>query len=207
MPETKAISLDLVKKLRDMTGAGMMDCRTALEDAAGDVDGAVLLLRERGIAKAARRASRETSNGAVDAYLHRTSEDYPAQIGALVELNCETDFVAKGDDFRRLARELAMHVAASNPRWVAREEVPPATVEEERELYQRRAEQDGRPARAVPRIVEGQLEAFFKENCLLEQPFFRDPKTQVRDVIAETGARVQENITVRRFSRFSIKEA
>lgn len=207
MPETKASSLDQVKKLRDMTGAGMMDCRRALEDASGDVDQAVLLLRERGIANAARRAGRETSNGVVEAYLHRTSEDYPPQIGAMVELNCESDFVAKGTDFRRLARELAMHVAAANPRWVTREDVPQETVEQKRDLYRRRAEQESKPQQAVPRIVEGQLEAFYEEACLLEQPFFRDPTTRVRDVIAETGSRVQENITVRRFTRFSIKEA
>jgi elongation factor Ts len=190
-----------------MTGAGMMDCRTALEDAKGDLDQAVRLLRERGIAKAAKRADRQTSNGVVDAYLHRTSEDYPPQIGAMVELNCESDFVAKGDDFRALARDLAIHIAAMNPRWISREDVPAELIEQERELHQRKAEQDGKPAQAIPRIVEGQIEAFYKDSCLLDQLWVRDPSTKIKDLIAERGAKLQENITVRRFSRFSIKEA
>jgi elongation factor Ts len=202
-----AIALDQVKRLRDMTGAGMMDCRTALEDAKGDLDQAVRLLRERGIAKAAKRADRQTSNGVVEAYLHRTSEDYPPQIGAMVELNCESDFVAKGDDFRALARDLAIHIAAANPRWISREDVPAELIEQERELHQRKAEQDGKPAQAVPRIVEGQIEAFYKDNCLLDQLWVRDQSTKIKDLIAERGAKLQENITVRRFSRFSIKEA
>ena len=200
------VELDLVRRLRDMTGAGMMDCRKALEESQGDLDRAVALLRERGLAKAARRAGRETTNGIVEAYLHRTSEDYPPQVGAMVELNCETDFVAKGEDFRRLARELAMQIAASAPRYVSREDVPAEVVEEERSLYQRRAEQDGKPAQAIPRIVEGQLEAFYKEVCLLEQPFVRDAKVPVKELVGEAIAKLQENITVRRFCRFSIKE-
>jgi elongation factor Ts len=200
------ISLELVKQLRDMTGGGMMDCKKALEEAGGVLDKAVVLLRERGIAKAARRVGRETSNGVVEAYLHRTSEDYPPQVGALVEVDCESDFVAKGDDFRKLARELAMHVAASAPRWVSSEDVPAEVVEEERGLYQRRAEQDGRPGPAIPKIVEGQLRKFFEDNCLLEQPYVREPKMPVKDLVAAAVAKLQENITVRRFSRFSVKE-
>ncbi|MBO0682253.1 MAG: elongation factor Ts [Candidatus Dormibacteraeota bacterium] len=199
--------MDLVKTLRDMTGGGMMDCKNALEEAGGDLDKAVVLLRERGIAKAAKRVGRETSNGLVEAYLHRTSEDYPPQVGALVEIDCETDFVAKGEDFRKLARELAMHVAAANPRWVSPEDVPAEVVEEERALYQRKAEQDGRPAPAIAKIVDGQLKKFFEDNCLLEQPYIRDPKTQVRELVAEAVSKLQENITVRRFIRFSVKEA
>jgi elongation factor Ts len=197
--------MELVKQLRDMTGAGMMDCKKALEETSGDLEKAVTSLREKGIAKAAKRAGRETGNGVVEAYLHRTG-DYPPQVGAMIELNCESDFVAKGQDFRNLARELAMHVAAAAPRWISREEVPAEVVQQERELYQRRAEQDGKPAQAVPKIVEGQLESFFKETCLLDQAYVRDPKTQVRDLIAENISKLQENITVRRFSRFSIKE-
>jgi elongation factor Ts len=204
--ETSAISLTDVKKLRDMTGGGMMDCRKALEDSSGDLDKAVTLLRERGIAKAAKRADRQTSNGVVEAYLHRTG-DYPPQIGAMVELNCESDFVAKGDDFRALARDLSLHIAASAPRWISREEVPAELLDEERQIHRRKAEQDGRPAQIIARIVDGQIETFFKENCLLEQAYVRDPAVRIRDLIAQTGARVQENITVRRFSRFSIKEA
>jgi elongation factor Ts len=201
------ISLELVKQLRDMTGGGMMDCRKALEEAGGDLKKAVVLLRERGIAKAAGRAGRQTSNGVVEAYLHRTSEDYPPQVGALVEVDCESDFVAKGEDFRKLARELAMHVAAAAPRWISSEDVPPEVLEEERGLYQRRAEQDGKPAPAIARIVEGQLKKFFEDNCLLDQPYVRDPKMPVKDLVAESIAKLQENITVRRFSRFSVKEA
>ena len=200
------ISLDLVKQLRDMTGGGMMDCKKALEEAGGDLDKAVVLLRERGIAKASRRLGRETSNGVVEAYLHRTSEDYPPQVGALVEVDCESDFVAKGEDFRKLARELALHVAASAPRWISSEDVPPEVVEEERGLYQRKAEQDGRPESAIPKIVEGQLKKFFEDNCLLEQPYVREPKMPVKDLVAQAVAKLQENITVRRFSRFSVKE-
>ncbi len=197
--------MEQVKKLRDMTGAGMMDCKRALEETAGDLDKAIAYLREHGIAKAAKRAGRETSNGVVEAYMHRTG-DYPPQVGAMIELNCESDFVAKGDDFRALARELAMHIAASAPRWVSREDVPPDVVAAEREIYTNKAEQDGKPAQAIGKIVEGQIEAFFKDNCLLDQPYVREPKTPVRDLIAHTVSKLQENITVRRFSRFSIKE-
>jgi elongation factor Ts len=200
------IAVESIRRLRDMTGAGMMDCRKALEEAEGDVDRAVTILRERGLSKAAKRAGRETNNGVVEAYLHRTSDDYPPQVGAMVEVNCETDFVAKGDDFRRLARELAIQIAASGPRYVSREDVPTEVVEEERSLYRRRAEQDGKPAQAIDRIVDGQLEAFFKEACLMEQPYVRDPKTPVSEVVGEAIAKLQENITVRRFSRFSIRE-
>jgi len=200
------ISLERVKQLRDMTGAGMMDCKKALEDAQGDLDKAVAVLRERGIAKAAKRADRATSNGVVEAYLHWTSDDYPPQIGALVELNCESDFVAKGADFRALARELAMQVAAAAPRWVSRGEVPADVIEHERALFARKAEQDGKPAQALTKIVEGQLEAFYKDNCLLDQPYMRDPATPVKELVASAVAKLQENITVRRVQRFSIKE-
>jgi elongation factor Ts len=206
MPETRAVSLDDVKKLRDMTGGGMMDCRRALEDSGGDLDRAVALLRERGIAKAARRADRQTSNGVVESYLHRTG-DYPPQIGAMVELNCESDFVAKGEDFRALARELCLHIAAAAPRWISRDEVPAEVLDEERQIHRRKAEQEGKPAQIVDRIVEGQIETFLKETCLLDQAFVRDPSVRVATLIAQTGSRVQENITVRRFCRFSIKEA
>jgi elongation factor Ts len=201
------IAVDKMRRLREMTGAGMMDVRKALEEAGGDVDKAVTVLRERGLAKAARRASRETSNGVVEAYLHRTTEDYPPQVGAMVEVNCETDFVAKGDDFRKLARELAIQIAASAPRYVSREDVPAEVVEEERSLYRRRAEQDGKPPRAIDNIVDGQLEAFLKEVCLLEQPYVRDPRIPIKDLVGEAIAKLQENITVRRFSRFSVRES
>jgi elongation factor Ts len=205
MPTT--ITTSLIKQLRDMTGAGMMDCKAALEATEGDLDKAVLYLREKGIAKAGKRAGRATEAGVVEAYLHRTGEDFPPQVGALVELDCESDFVAKGDDFRQLARELAIHVAAAAPRWVDKEQVPADLLDTERDLYRRKAEQDGRPAQVIDRIVEGQLKSFYEDNCLLDQPWVREPKTPIRDLIAQTVAKVQENITVRRFSRFSIKES
>jgi elongation factor Ts len=199
------VSLDLVKALRDRTGAGMMDCKKALQETDGDLDKAILWLRERGIAKAASRAGRVTGQGVVDSYLHRTG-DFPPQIGAMVEVDCESDFVAKGDDFRKLARELAMHISASAPRWVSREDVPPEVVAEEREVYRRQAEQEGKPEQAIEKIVNGRLEKFFQESCLLEQPYIRDPKMPVKDLIAEHISKLQENIVVRRFARFNIKE-
>ena len=207
MADTRSVSLDDVKKLRDMTGAGMMDCRKALEETEGDIDGAVRLLRERGIAKAAKRVGRETSNGVVEAYLHRTSEDYPPQVGARVELNCESAFVAKGSDFRSLARELCLHIAAAAPRWVTREDVPADLIEQERAVHRARAEQEGKPAHIIDRIVDNQIETFYKDSVLLDQAFVRDPSVKISELIAQTGARVAENIVVRRFSRFSIKEA
>jgi elongation factor Ts len=201
------VTMDLVRQLRDLTGAGMMDCKRALEESEGDLAKALLSLREKGIAKAAKRAGRETANGVVESYLHETGGGYPPQNGALVELNCETDFVAKGEDFRRLARELAMQIVARAPRWISRDDVPPDVLEEERELLRRKAEQEGKPAGVIDKIVAGGLDAFLKETCLLEQPYIRDDKTSVRDLVAESVAKLQENITVRRFARFNIKEA
>ncbi len=201
-----AVSMDVVKQLRDMTGAGMMDCKRALEETGGDLDKAVTVLRERGIAKAAKRMDRATANGVVEAYLHRTG-DYPPQVGVLVELDCESDFVAKGEDFRALARELALHIAAANPKWVTREEVPADVVEAEREVATRRFEAEGKPAQAIPKIVEGQLNSFYKDNVLLDQEWVRDPKTTIENLIKENISRLQENIVVRRFSRFDVKGA
>ena len=202
-----AVSLDQVKKLRELSGAGMMDCKSALEEADGDLEKAYTILREKGIAKAAKRAGRSTGQGVVEAYLHKTGDDYPPQVGVLVEVDCETDFVAKGADFRKLARELALQVAAAGPRWVAREDIPDEILVEERNLYERKAEQDGKPKQAIPKIVDGQVEKFIQENVLLEQPYFRDPKQPVKDLIAENISKLQENITVRRFSRFNVREA
>jgi elongation factor Ts len=200
-----AVSADQIRQLRELTGAGMMDCRKALEENDGDVEKAVLWLREHGIAKAAKRAGRETGQGVVEAYLHRTG-DFPPQIGSMIEVNCESDFVAKGEDFRKLAKELAMQVASAAPRWISREDVPAAVLDEEREVYRKQAEQEGKPAPAVEKIVGGRIEKFYEENCLLEQPYIRDPKTPVKDLIAEHISKLQENIVVRRFARFNIKE-
>jgi elongation factor Ts len=201
------ISKELIRQLRELSGAGMMDCKHALEEADGDVEKAYTILREKGIAKAAKRAGRTTGQGVVEAYLHRTTPDYPPQVGVLVEVNCETDFVAKGEDFRKLARELALQVAATSPRWLSRDDIPDEVLIEERNLYERKAQQDGKPEQAIPKIVEGQVEKFIQENCLLEQPYFREPKHTVKDVIAENISKLQENITVRRFARFNVREA
>jgi len=201
------VSLELVKKLREMSGAGMMDCKQALEEAEGDLDKAYTILREKGIAKAAKRAGRATGQGVVEAYLHSTGDGFPPQVGVLVELNCETDFVAKGSEFRKLAKELALQIAGFNARWVAREDVPDSVLVEEKNLYQAKAEQDGKPPQVIPRIVEGQIENFLKENCLLEQPYFREPSHTVQQLIAEHVSKLQENIMIRRFARFNIREA
>jgi elongation factor Ts len=202
-----AVDMDLIKKLREISGAGMMDCKNALEEAGGDIDKAYTILREKGIAKAAKRADRATGQGVVEAYLHSTSKDYPPQLGVLIEVNCETDFVAKGEDFRKLARELALQVAGFGARWVTREDVPDEVLVTEREVYEAKALQDGKPEQVVPRIVEGQIEAFLKQSCLMEQEYFREPGRTVQQLIAEYISKLQENITVRRFARFNIRES
>ena len=202
-----AVDMDLIKKLREMSGAGMMDCKKALEEAGGDLEKAFTILREKGIAKAAKHADRATGQGVVEAYLHATSPDYPPQLGVLIEVNCETDFVAKGSDFRKLARELALQVAGFGARWVSREDVPDELLVTEREVYEAKARQDGKPDQVIPRIVEGQIEDFLKHSCLLEQEYFREPGRTVQQLIAENISKLQENITVRRFARFNIRES
>ena len=194
-----------IKQLRDMTGAGMMDCKKAMEATDGDLEKAVVWLREQGIAKAAKRQDRTTSNGVVEAYLHRTG-DYPPQVGALIELDCESDFVAKGEEFRTLAREIALHVAAAAPRWISREEVPAELIEQEKEVALEQARNEGRPEAAWDKIVEGRLNNFFKETVLLEQPYVREPKTTIENLVKENISKLQENITIRRFARYNVKE-
>jgi elongation factor Ts len=202
-----AVGLDLVKKLREMSGAGMMDCKNALEEADGDLEKAFTILREKGIAKASKRAGRATGQGVVEAYLHNTGDGMPPQVGVLIEVNCETDFVAKGTEFRKLARELALQVAGFEARWVSREDVPDEVLVEERNVYEAKALQDGKPEQIIPKIVEAQVENFLKQNCLLEQPYFRETSRTVQDIIAEHISKLQENITVRRFARFNIRES
>jgi elongation factor Ts len=199
--------MDLVKKLREMSGAGMMDCKNALEEAEGDVEKAFTILREKGIAKASKRAGRATGQGVVEAYLHTTGDGFPPQVGVLIEVNCETDFVAKSADFRKLARELALQVAGFEARWVSREDVPDEVLVEERTVHEAKALQDGKPEQIVPKIVESQIENFLKQNCLLEQPYFRETSRTVQQIIAEHISKLQENITVRRFARFNIRES
>src|ERR1700737_831636 len=199
--------MELIKQLREMSGAGMMDCKKALEEADGDLEKAFTILREKGIAKASKRAGRTTGQGVVEAYLHSTGDDYPPQVGVLIEVNCETDFVAKSPDFRKLAKELALQVAGYEPRWVSREDVPDEVVVHERNLYEAKAQQDGKPEEIIPKIVESQVENFVKQSCLMEQPYFREPSHTVQQLIAENISRLQENIMVRRFARFSIRES
>ena len=201
------VSMELVKKLREMSGAGMLDCKNALEEAASDIDKAFTILREKGIAKAVKRAGRATGQGLVEAYLHKLGDDFPPQVGVLIEVDCETDFVAKGADFRKLAKELALQVAATNPRWVSRDEVPDDVLVAERLVFEAKAQQEGKSAQVVTKIVENQVENFIKENCLMEQPHWRDPKTTVQDLVAENISKLQENIVVRRFARFNVREA
>jgi len=202
-----AVDMDLIKKLREMSGAGMMDCKNALEEAGGDIEKAFTILREKGIAKAAKRADRATGQGVIEAYLHSTTPDYPPQIGVLIEVNCETDFVAKSPDFRKLARELALQVAGFGAQWVTREDVPDEVLVREREVYEAKAMQDGKPEKIIPRIVESQIEDFLKHACLMEQEYFRESGRTVQELVAEHISKLQENITVRRFARFNIRES
>jgi elongation factor Ts len=199
--------MELIKQLRDMSGAGMSDCKKALEEADGDVEKAFTILREKGIAKASKHAGRATGQGVVEAYLHTTTPDYPPQVGVLIEVNCETDFVAKSPDFRKLAKELALQVAGFEPRWVSREDVPDEVLVHERNVYEAKAQEDGKPEQIIPKIVESQVENFLKQNCLLEQPYFREASHTVQQYIAEHISKLQENITVRRFARFNIRES
>ena len=201
------VSMELVKQLREMSGAGMMDCKNALEEAEGDLEKAFTILREKGIAKAGKRAGRATGQGVVEAYLHSTGDDFPPQVGVLIEVNCETDFVAKGEDFRKLAKELALQVAGYEPRWVSREDVPDDVLVHEQNLYEAKAQQDGKPEQIIPKIVDSQMENFLKQYCLLEQPYFRETSRTVQQVIAENISKLQENITIRRFARFSVRES
>jgi elongation factor Ts len=193
------ISAELVKRLRDMTGAPYMECKRALEDADGDLDRAVILLRERGQAAASKRAGRAASEGRVEAYIHGDG-----RVGVLIEVNCETDFVANTKEFQDLARDLAIQVAGHNPVWVSRDQVPEEELAQERKIYETQAREEGKPDNVIPRIVEGKLDAFLRERCLLEQPFFRDleGKRTVGDLITEAAAQMKENIVVRRFARF-----
>jgi elongation factor Ts len=195
------MSMALVKELREKTGAGLLDCQKALGEAQGDVEKALRVLREKGLAKAAKKGSRVATDGAVASYIHPG-----AKIGVLVEVNCETDFVARTDEFQQLVRDVAMQVAAASPRWVRREDVPESELESERAIYRVQAEQSGKPAQVIERIIAGQVERFFKDVCLLEQPFIKQSDRTVKDLLQEAIARLGENITVRRFARFQLGE-
>jgi len=193
------IGARLVKELRDRTGAGMMDCKRALEETGADIEAAIDLLRSKGEAKAAKRAARAVNEGTVSSYIH-----HGGRIGVLVELNCETDFVANTDEFRNLARNIAMHVAAADPIAVAAGDVDAAVVERERKIFAEQVAREGKPEHIRDRIVEGKLGKFFRERVLLEQAYVRDPDRSVGDVITEVSARTGEKIMVARFSRFQV---
>ena len=200
-----ASGAQLVKELRDRTGAGVMDCKEALEAARGNLESAFEYLRKKGLAQAAKRAHREAKEGVVAAYIHPLG----AKLGVLVEVNCETDFVAKTDAFQALAKDLLMQIAAANPAYVAREDVPPAVVEREREVYRAQLADQKKPPQIIDKIVEGKLEKFFGERCLLEQPFVKDAsgKTRVRDLVDGVNAKTGERVVVKRFARFLVGEA
>lgn len=186
-----------VKELRQRTGAGMMDCKKALEEADGDMDKAITYLREKGLAAAAKKAGRIAAEGLVDAYIH-----LGGRIGVLIEVNCETDFVAKTDEFKSFVRDMAMQVAAAKPDYVSRDDVPEDVINREKEIYRAAALNEGKPEKIVDRIVAGRLEKFFQEVCLLEQPFIKDSDKTVQEVLQEKIAKIGENITIRRFVRF-----
>lgn len=196
-----AVTMDDIKKLRAMTGAGMMDVKNTLSETDGDIERAATLLRERGIAKAAKKADREAKEGFVGSYVHHNGK-----IATLVELNCETDFVARNDRFQALARDLAIHVAMANPQYRSREDVPAAAVESERAVLTEQAKAEGKPENVVARMVEGRLNKFYAEVCLLEQPYIRDDKKSVEGLIKEAVATMGENIQVGSFYRVAIGE-
>lgn len=195
------IPAELVKKLRDLTGAGFMECKAALTEANGNLEEAVTLLRKRGLASAAKKAGRTTSQGSVGSYIHMGGK-----IGVLVEVNCESDFVARTDQFAALVKEIAMHVAAADPKYVRREEVPAAALEKEKDIYRAQFAQSGKPANVIEKIVEGKLDSYYSQVVLLDQPSIRDPNVTVSQIIAEATAKMGENITVSRFARFKVGE-
>jgi elongation factor Ts len=193
------ISAKTVKELREKTGAGMMDCKNALKEANGDMDKAVEILRKKGIAKAEKKASREAKDGLIHAYIHPGGK-----LGVLVEVNCETDFVARNEDFQQFVHNLSMHIAASNPIAVDRENVPSIVVEREKRLFQEQARESGKPENIIEKIVTGKLEKFFGETVLLEQSYIRDPEKTVKDYLTEIIAQIGENISIRRYVRYQI---
>ena len=196
------ISATLVKQLREKTGAGMMDCKQALTECKGDLDQAVDFLRKKGLATAQKRAGRAMTEGTVQSYIHMGGK-----LGVLVEVNCETDFVAKNEDFVDFTRNIAMHIAASNPLGIRPEDIPEEVVNREKEIYKAQTLELGKPENVVAKIVEGKLNKFFKENCLLHQPYVRDPDMTVEDLLNELIAKIGENITIRRYVRFQTGEA
>jgi elongation factor Ts len=195
------ISASMVKELREKTGAGMMDCKKALMETQGDMEKAIEVLRERGIAAAEKKVSRIAAEGIVDAYIHMGGK-----VGVLVEINCETDFVAKTDEFRTLVKDITMQIAAMNPIYISKEDVPTEVLEKEKEVLRVQALNEGKPEKVVEKIVEGRIDKFYKENCLLEQAFIKDEDKTVGELIIENIAKIGEKISVRRFARFVLGE-
>ncbi len=195
------ITAGLVKDLREKTGAGMMDCKNALVEANGDMDQAIEILRKKGIARAAKKADRTANEGRIEAYIHPGSK-----LGVLLEINCETDFVANTEDFKNFAHDVAMQIAASSPLYVRREDVDQDVIDREMEIYKEQARGQGKPDNILERIATGKLEKFYSEICLLEQPFVKDPEKTINLLVTETIARLGENISIRRFSRFKVGE-
>jgi elongation factor Ts len=195
------ITSEQVKILRDRTGAGMMDCKKALTETGGDMEKAIDYLRKKGAATAAKRADRATNQGIVEAYIHAGG-----RIGSMVEVNCETDFVAKTDDFKLLAREIAMQIAAMNPLYISREDVPKEVIDHEKEIYRTQARNEKKPEQVVERIADGKLEKYFQEFCLLEQTYIKDSGKTIKDLILEMMAKTGEKITIRRFQRYHLGE-
>jgi elongation factor Ts len=196
------ITAAMVKQLRDKTGAGMMECKAALTEANGNMEEAITLLRKRGLASAAKRAGRTTSQGVIGSYIHMGGK-----IGVLVEVNCESDFVARTDDFNNLVKELGMHIAAAAPRWVRREDVPTDEVEKEKAIYRGQMEKENKPSHVIDKIIEGKLGSFYSQFVLLDQPFVRDDKMTVNQLVAQASAKTGENVQVSRFVRFRVGEA
>src|SRR6201996_5422328 len=196
---TENISAAQVKELREKTGAPMMDCRNALQEAKGDLEQAVVVLRKKGMASAQKKASRTTNEGAVGTYIHAGGK-----IGVLLEINCESDFVARTEDFQELLKDIAMHIAATDPRYIRKEDVTAEDLEREKDVYRAQAAATGKPAPVVEKIVEGKMSKFYEEVCLLEQPFIKEQTVAIKDLIATKVGKLGENITVRRFARFKV---
>jgi len=196
------INAAMVKQLREKTGAGMMDCKKALLEVNGDMDKALEFLRKKGLATAQKRAGRAMTEGRIQSYIHMTGK-----LGVMLEVNCETDFVAKNEDFQEFAKNIAMHIAASNPLGIKPEDIPEEIVESEKDIYRAQALDMGKPENILDKIVEGKLKKFYQENCLLNQPFVRDPDISVADLMNELIAKIGENITIKRFVRYQIGES
>ena len=196
-----AISAELIKELRDTTGAGILDCRKALEETDGDLEKAIVILREKGLADAAKRSGRETNAGMLELYSHGEG-----RVGVMVEVNCETDFVARTDEFRTFAHEIALQIAAAAPQWMTEDEIPEAIIEEERAIAKKRAEDEGKPENVIDRIIDGRLAKFMDDTCLLRQAYIREESKTIEDLLKETIANLGENITIRRFERWEVGE-